>query len=315
MNDKPQFADDNIRRVRELPAEQFAAARQIILLGGNVWLNHRTGKVPAESVSFQGERFTDAAVPLLWPFRNTPIRGIGFVRTKVTDDGIAQAFQSFPTLKSITVFEMPVGDAALAPLERFNDLEHVSLGQTQITSASLRHFAHQSSLAHISISETAVDDAGLKHLEGLSQLKWLSLGNTKITSAGLVSIGKIDSLEKFLGLNDTPVDDEGLKYLVSLQKLETLGLDGTRITNAGMVHLARLFSLKELYVGRTKVDAEGLALLQNMPKLEEVRWVDHEKATLEQKRFHARFILYLPANANRWKDAREKFERGELEIK
>ena len=39
-----------------------------------------------------------------------------------------------------------------------------------------------------------------------------------------------------------------------------------------------------------------------------------EQATPEQIRFLARFNLYLPAHADRWKDVREKLQRGETTL-
>ncbi|MCI0359613.1 MAG: hypothetical protein L0211_14145, partial [Planctomycetaceae bacterium] len=58
----------------------------------------------------------------------------------------------------------------------------------------------------------------------------------------------------------------------------------------------------------------GLVSLKDMPNLEDVRWEGSRVPTPETKRFHAGFILYLPANAHKWKDVREKFDRGELKF-
>jgi len=310
VNDEPKFVESRLQLINNLPQEQFQTAKKIILHGGDV-SPYEKGSI---GISFTGNNFTDAELPLLAPFYGTSVASVSFIRAKVSDAGIASALARFPSIRSIHIFEMSASDVATAPLSQFHDLEYVDFGGTTITAASLRHMAHQPRLSSLSVSPTNCDDTGLKYLEGLRQLKWLALGKTKITSAGLVSLGKIVSLETLL-LNDTQIDDEGLKHLESLQNLQTLRLDGTKITNRGMAHVAMLAALKDVDVERTQVNEEGIALLQNMPKLDEVRWVDEEKATLDQKRFHFRFHAYLPANRGRWKEPRERFERGELEIK
>jgi hypothetical protein len=312
MNTQPQFVESRLELLKSLPPHQFEGAEKIIMLGGDVWLSDKDPQLV--SLNFRGKRFTDEQVPWQWPFRGAKVYGIAFVNASVSEEGIARSLEEFPAIKSIAVTQMHVGDKALAPLDRFNELENVSLGETHITSASLRHMSHQRRLQYLSIPATKIDDAGLINLERIPTLKSLDLGNTAVTSGGLKSIGKIASLES-LGLHNTRVDDEGLVHLTELRSLRSIRLDGTRITNAGMAHIARLSSLKDLYMDRTEVDESGLALLQNMPKLEEVRWLeDEERATPEQKRSHAKFHLYLPANLDRWKDAREKFERGELKF-
>jgi hypothetical protein len=298
---------------RPLNREQQQAKDRIEALGGGVLRHYGVDGPPLDRISFK-DRFTDAEIPLLWPFCEAPPISMGFGKAKLTDRGVASALQRFPSLKGLTIWQMPVGDIALAPLEHFDQLEEVSLGETQITSETLRYVGKQAKLFHLTISETNVDDSGMRHLEQLKELKRLFVGNTRLTSAGLGSIAKITSLQSLL-LNDTQVDDEGLHQLTPLENLEVLRLDGTQVTNAGMVHIAKLKSLKTLYVHRTKVDENGLAALQNMPKLEEVRWVlVPDKATPEQKRFHFRFHAYLPAHFDRARDAREKFERGELKF-
>jgi Leucine-rich repeat (LRR) protein len=304
---------ERVQLWKQLPPEQRIAAEQIEALGGGVMMNHVTGKPPAELVIFRGDRFTDTELRLLLPFRGTELYGLALTQAKITDAALARSLEDFPKLRHIGVTDMAIGDKALTPLERLNDLEDIVLSRTNVTSAVLPLIGRQHGLTSLDIADTKVNDVGFKYLEGLSKLTRLSAGRAKFTSVALASIGKLTNLES-LTLHETQIDDDGLVHLSSLQSLQSLRIDGTNITNAGMVHVAKLNALRDLDVERTKVDEKGLALLQNMPNLREVRWVDEEKATPEQKRFLARFLLYLPANANRWKDAREKFERGELKF-
>jgi len=303
----------SLELLRALPPDQFEAARKIVDLGGNVWQKKPPDDPRVNMIVFSGEQFTDAELALLEPFRGKPIRDIAFVNAKVSEAGIVRTLRDFPDQKAVCVTQMPIGDLALAPLAQFRDLEDVQFSSTKITSAILPLIGQQRGLKHLSLGETAVDDTGFAHLEGLSKLEFLGLNNTIITSAALTSIGKLTNLE-IMTLRGTQIDDDGLKHLTGLKRLRQLDISETKITNAGMVHIAQLSGLDKLTVTNTKVDAKGVALLQKMPKLKDVDWVDHEKATLEQKRFHGRFSLDLPANANLWKDLREQLQRGEVTI-
>jgi len=314
MDFKARQIEDSISLLGKLPRDQFKAAKQIILLGGDVWPCPAPQDNVPERIAFTGPKFTDREIRLLEPFYGTSVYTIGCGNTRLTNEGIARMLAQFPNAKNVGVMEKNARDGALAPLAGFHDLEQVTFRGQGFTSSCLKHLTRQSKLRQIDVSETPIDDGGLQYFENLQALKWLSLGRTKITAAGLSSLGKINSLETLL-INETDVDDVGFKHLEGLQKLQSLRLDGTKITNRARVRIAKLSSLKDLCVENTQVDEKGLAILQNMPKLEEIRWVDPEKATPEQKRFHLRFHFYLPAHRDRWKDQREKFERGELEIK
>ena len=307
--------DLNLKILKDLPPEQFEAAKEIISRGGQVWLENRTGKPPVEVISFRGEPFTDSEISLLWPFRGVPLYSIGFNQTKLSSRGVTRVLKEFTTLKGLVVSQMAVGDSAFAPLERFRDLEHLAFDQTQVTSDVLVHAGAQLRLQHLGLSGTQVDDSGFKYLERLSELKWLSAGETKITSAALSSVGKLTSLET-LTLNDTHVDDRGLEHLTSLKYLKTLRLDGALVTDTGMAHVAKLLSISTLNLERTKVGAAGLGLLHNMPNLKEVRWDGaQDPPGTPRRRFNSLFHLHLPANATKWsKTRRDAIEAGKRDL-
>lgn len=299
--------------LRGIPSDQFEAARKIIALGGNVWPVELPAPPAANLVNFNGKSFTDQELPLLWPFVNQPLHGIGFVNTSVSETAVKEALERFPNIKSLTVSQMPIGDSAFVELNKLSGLIHIWLSDTRITSTTLEQLRNQRALIELNISDTAVDDRGMEYLEGLSKLEMLLVVRTKITSVGLRSIGKLKRLER-MALYETQIDDEGLRHLTDLQKLIFLGLKDTRVTNAGMAHVAKLSGLKQLDLRDTKVDATGLALLQNMPSLREVQWDGDKNPTPETKLFNARFHLYLPGNSDRWHEQRKQFERGELII-
>jgi Leucine-rich repeat (LRR) protein len=298
---------------RQLPPDQRIASEQIEELGGGVMLHHETAKPPAESISFKGDRFTDVQIQLLNPFKNTPLHGLAFVHTRLTDRGIAETLTAFKNLKSLTIFEMPIEDKALVPLADFRELEYVVLSRTRISSAAIRLVRDQPNLYSLDISETEIDDSGVNHLRSHANLKRLSAGKTQLTSRCLPAIGTLARLES-LSLYDTKVNDEEFVHIANLHNLRSLQLSRTQITNAAMPHIAKLTALKDLDIEGTAVDETGLALLKNMPHLREVRWMDPERATPGQRRFFAKFILYLPGNMDRWKDIRSRLERGEVTL-
>jgi hypothetical protein len=297
----------------QLTVEQHAAIERIKALGGSVFMHAGNEGRQLDLITYKGRQFTDDHISFLMAFSANPPYGVGFVDTSLSEQGIARALECFQSLKGIQISEMPVGDSALDSLKCFVDLEQLTLSETLVTSAVLKHIAGHKRLQQLIVSETAIDDEGIKCFEGMSNLERLFIGKTAVSSSGLKSIGTLNGLKSLL-LNDTGIGDEGLAALSDLQKLETLRLDGTEVTNRGMIHIAKLSALKTLDVERTKVDEKGLALLQNMPSLREVRWMDPEKATPGQRAFFAKFVLYLPGNMDRWQDIRRKLDRGEITI-
>jgi hypothetical protein len=307
--------ESQLTTLKNLPLDQFEAAREIISRGGHAWPEHKTRKPPVEMITLFGDKFTDEEIAFLWPFVGTPLKSLGICRTRMGNEAVALVLERFTGIEGISVSGMPIDDSAVAPLAGFQKLEALTLAETKTTSETLRHIRKQAALEHLELSGTLIDDAGLEFLEALPALKWLSLSNTSITSAGLASLGRITSLE-MLFLRNTNVDDSGLLHLSSLNNLDTLALEDTKVTSAGLGHLATLKNLKTLYIENAKVDIEGLKLLQNMPKLEEVRWDGSEaKPGDPRRRFNTLFHLHLPANANKWsKTRRDAMEAGKRDL-
>jgi hypothetical protein len=304
---------NKIQDWKRLPPEQRSASEQIEALGGGILMHYGNEGRQIDLITYKGRQFTDDHVPLLRAFSANPPYSVGFVNTKLSNEGIAGALACFQSLKSVHVSEMPIGDSALHTLEKFVDLEQLTLSETLATSAVLQHVAGHKPLWNLDVARTMVDNSGLNHLSGHANLKWLNVGKTQVTSACLPAIGTLARLES-LTLHDTNVSDEEFIHIANLQNLTSLQLSGTRITNAAMSHVAKLTALKDLDIEGTAVDEKGLALLKDMPHLRVVRWVDSEKATPDQRRFFAKFILYLPGNMDRWKEIRGQLDRGEITI-
>ncbi len=293
--------------------EQSRAKARIEALGGSVMPHFGADGRIVDLITFRGQKFTDGELELLWPFRDPPPLGLGFIGTGLTDDGISRALSNFKRIRDLAIAEMPIADAALRPVGGLEQIETLSLGRTRITSETLKLIANQRRLRYLDVADTLIDDSGIKYLEKLTELRTLFLSGTQVTSAGLRSVGALQNLLT-VTLNNTSIDDTGLMHLARLQQLKVLRLDRTRVTNEGMAAVAMLRGLADLNLEHTAVNETGIAQLQFMQNLQEVRWIDPDKATLEQKRFQVLFIFSLSANETRWKDAREKLKRGELTV-
>jgi hypothetical protein len=288
---------------------QKAAYLRIEELGGNVFFDKHGDKSVPVTIVFRDEKFTDAELPLLEPFYSVPLVSLGFVNCRVSDGGISDAFRRFPTVIGVSVSQMPAGDRALESLRGRNTLQDASFDRTRISSDGIGFLAQNRELESVSLTESDTDDKALASLKGLPKLKWLGLGKTRVSSEGLQALSGLHSLETLL-LNHTEVDDRGIEHLSKIKTLTSLRLDSTRITDASCGHLAKLRRLKDLDIEKTEVSNEGLKVLQSMPALEELRWEGSRTSDAAGRRF----LLYLPANATRWREPREKYERGELKL-
>jgi hypothetical protein len=61
-----------------------------------------------------------------------------------------------------------------------------------------------------------------------------------------------------LHLNYTQITDTGVKHLISLGDLTYLNLVGTSISDDGLAYLSEMPKLKDIFVYRTKITAEGV---------------------------------------------------------
>lgn len=90
----------------------------------------------------------------------------------------------FPELKTLSLFDSPVGDDDLAALPDLKYLETLYLGRTRVTDAGLKHLARLAKLKNLGLSDTRVSDQGLKLLAWLSDLRTINVHRTQVTVTG-----------------------------------------------------------------------------------------------------------------------------------
>ena len=296
---------DPVKKHPPLTSAQREAIKEVEAHGGTVHYKPDGKPRIVESINFR-PGCTDAELTCLAPFRGYDLHSLGFLGSKTSEAGVCWAISQFPELKGFLASDMPLGDQILESLAKATLLVDLNLSKVQVTSAGFKHIAGLKDIERLHLSDTAIDDSGVAHLEGLSKVYWLWLDNTKITSVGMKSIGKLKNLDTLL-LHNTAVTDDGLEHIRSLKKLKSLRLDGTKVTDAGLAHLSQVATLEDLDLEDTLVTDKGLVHLQNMPKLKEVRLKGSKVTDLGRDRF----ILYLPANEQRFRQYREQFDRGD----
>ena len=206
----------------------YVAEQQVIshiqALGGSVqmsaggwnWVRRVIGNEPMTvfdrvwtvELAVAGSRVTDADMPEIAKLRHvvsvnlagTKISGNSIVYlndcqflqqliipgTEVTDAGIAGLNHLY--LVDLLLTGLPIGDAALERLDRFEYLEGLDLGATHVTDDGLCHLARIKRLSSLSLNGARISDAGLVHLKGIATLRHLDLGATNVTDEGVADL-------------------------------------------------------------------------------------------------------------------------------
>lgn len=90
----------------------------------------------------------------------------------------------FPELKTLSLFDTPLGDDDLEELANLPRLETLYLGRTRVTDAGLAHVARITALKTLGLSDTRVSDQGLPQLASLANLKSVNVHRTQVTVTG-----------------------------------------------------------------------------------------------------------------------------------
>jgi len=176
----------------------------------------------------------------------------------VTDD-ICEPLSKLTSVTKLELKQTDVTDRGLVLLSRLPHLKELLLDETDITGSFLEPFKGVDSLTYLSISNDTLSMQGIKNLSQLRHLTVLELCQARVTDDMLDYVGQLHSLEVLrLSLN-SKITDDGVRHLRSLTKLHRLDLDETRVTANG------LLMLKDLPLGRLSVSdtigAEGLKVL------------------------------------------------------
>ena len=149
-------------------------------------------------------------------------------------------------------------------LEGMDHLETLYLQTQRLRDDDLIPIGRVSSLKRLLLDSTEMTDRGLAHLEGLTSLEELDYSGDRVTDAGTPHLRRMVRM-KVLGLGDSLITSNGLKPLRGMTDLRFLRLTSRRVpTPAPQPGLAQV---DDLDLGRTPIDAAGLADLATLPDL------------------------------------------------
>lgn len=111
-----------------------------------------------------------------WSRRGFPWR----VPSVLTDEAL-QALERVPNLQELSLWEVPIGDAALAHLRHVPQLRTLILSGSKVTDNGLNHLRFVPDLQHLHLQNLPVTDAAFVFLRRLDQLEALSQHGSKIT--------------------------------------------------------------------------------------------------------------------------------------
>ena len=156
--------------------------------------------------------------------------------------------------------------AAFACLARVPTLRTLSLRGASFSDEDLAPLAALVNLEELSLSENdEVHGTFCKYLTKLSGLKSLSLGE-QITDAGLVTIAKLSGLGELFVTG--PFTDAGLARLIALQNIATLAIDSDYVNAEGVAIVAELPKLGTLHLDTPRLADDAIAALLRCSELE-----------------------------------------------
>ena len=120
---------------------------------------------------------------------------------------------------------LPVTDADLGGLARFEGLEVLMLDETRVTDAGLEVIRGLAGLRTLSLTACPISDRGTPALASMPALCELEIDQTDVTDAGLAAFEGHPTL-KVLDLRRTKVKGDGLGHLVGIPHLKELRVSG-----------------------------------------------------------------------------------------
>jgi len=228
-----------------------------------------------------------AAVAGLTHLRRLPDLGHFTLTLHVFDARMSEALAAHAEVLSklqfvdvYTSLDLPVSDTHVCHLSKIPTLRCLSissLDRIDVTDDGLQCLGGLQKLTHLSLNNTRVTDGGLVHLKGVKNLTYLSLLLTDVTGEGLSHLTELPLRTLFLV--GSKVGDDQLKHLPQFAQLERLAINECPIDGTGLKHVANVKTLRNLSLSMTNVTDESLAVLQRLPKLEELFLYDCSKIT------------------------------------
>jgi len=130
-------------------------------------------------------------------------------------------------------------------------------------------------LRSLNVADMRISDESMKVIRGLTELETLDLSRTLVSSAGMKELRTLDSLRDLRLAQVDGVDDQAVAAFVEMDRLETLDLAETQISDRSLPDLGRIKNLKKVFVGGSRVTAEGVAEFRRQrPQVQIAWWAD-----------------------------------------
>ena len=210
-----------------------------------------------------------AAGQLVAETRMLGIPGLSFASCSRVDDDVVGQLTELDHLRTLDLFNTPVGDAGLASLaRRLPAVTSLNLAGTQVTDAGMAHVAKLAALEILHLGWTEIGDRGLAALAALPALDTIILHGARVTDAGMAELARFPAVEA-IDVQETGVGDPGVAALVPLApRLRRLYLGYTAITDGCVESLRQLTRLRTLMLRATRVaPAHDAELARALPEL------------------------------------------------
>jgi hypothetical protein len=195
----------------------------------------------------------------------------------------------------LNLFEVPIGNDAVAHLKDLKGLAVLSLQRTRFGADGMPHLKGLTNLTTLILNDTGITDDSLRHLADLAHLRTfhvtgtgltgtgfalarlpnlrdLNMHLTRLSADGLRAVAALPALAE-LQLYKSPVRDEWLPPLAESASLETLVLSGNpAITDAGLLAAVAGGRLKRVAVAETRVTADGVAAAKEKSPRTRIEW-------------------------------------------
>ncbi len=224
------------------------------------------------------------------------LRKLDISHTKITDVGL----EHLKSLREVTDLNLYyaeyVTESGIAHLRDWSKLERLNLRGTKVASRVFEYLAHLTSLKSLDVAFTRVDDEGFEQLASLEKLEHLACGGNRLSGAFLPSLKLFPALTHLdvggiqredSGLWGLPLTGSNLERLGELTRLKILNLSGANLADRGLdrpghpeaerselkelSRLKGLVNLEVLDLSHTPISSAGLADIQRLPKLRELR--------------------------------------------
>ncbi|MCH2124142.1 MAG: hypothetical protein MK165_05085 [Pirellulaceae bacterium] len=144
-----------------------------------------------------------------------------------------------------------------------------------IDDSILTHLPSLPKLQSVLLNETAISDEGLVGISGLTAIRNLDMRGCGISNDAMKHLTGLSTLValRLSGKNGaTTIDDEALADIAKLPKLKVLALDFLWISGDGLSLLEPSEQLTELYLAKTLVDDDAMAIIKDrFPNLKKLR--------------------------------------------